>query len=131
MSRLIDLTGKTFGYLTVIQKGETGPTGQTRWECACRCGKPVTVDGYRLRNGKTKSCGCYRKETTQKRADDLSGKVFGRLTVLRRSEQLQARGFYPWICRCECGNIKNIKASDLKAGTTMSCGCLNDEKRRE
>lgn len=67
----------------------------------------------------------------QKRADDLSGKVFGRLTVLRKSEELHPRGYYPWVCKCECGNVKTISSSGLRDGTTKSCGCLNNEKRRE
>lgn len=36
-----------------------------------------------------------------------------------------------WRCRCDCGNIKDIKSEALKSGDTKSCGCLNIEKRKE
>lgn len=124
------MNGKTFGYLTVIKEGERNKRAQARWECLCKCGKSVTVEGSRLRNGVTKSCGCYRKELIQNRAEDLTGMVFGRLKVLRKSDEIHRSGFYPWICQCECGTIKPVRASNLKSSSTVSCGCNNNEKRK-
>ncbi len=56
---------------------------------------------------------------------DLTGKVFGRLTVLefRREGKIKK-----WLCVCECGNKKIIWGSSLKGGTTQSCGCLQKER---
>ena len=34
-------------------------------------------------------------------------------------------------CRCDCGNIKTILRSNLMAGYTQSCGCIQKEKTRE
>ena len=63
---LIDLTGKTFGRLSVIEKsGNSG--GKSLWKCACLCGKEVVVRGVHLRQGRQVSCGCYRSENTSKR----------------------------------------------------------------
>ena len=36
--------------------------GEVAWECLCDCGNIVTVGGYDLRSGNTKSCGCYKHE---------------------------------------------------------------------
>ena len=59
--RLIDLTGKTFGRLTV--RGKAPRTYQTMWDCVCSCGtRSVTVSGINLRTGHTASCGCLRTE---------------------------------------------------------------------
>lgn len=59
--RLIDLTGKTFGRLTVQDKAPR--TYQTMWECVCSCGaRDVVVSGINLRTGHTASCGCLRTE---------------------------------------------------------------------
>lgn len=56
---------------------------------------------------------------------DLTGKRFGRLTVIKLdSTNIEAR----WICLCRCGNQKIIRASQLKTGGTKSCGCLRLEK---
>lgn len=53
---------------------------------------------------------------------DLTGRAFGRLTVLRR---VGHRGEYIlWRCRCECGKEKDISAATLRNGNTNSCGCL-------
>lgn len=61
MSRLIDLTEKKFNMLTVIERIKKGEVGGTLWLCLCDCGKEVVVNGRDLKNGGTKSCGCYKK----------------------------------------------------------------------
>lgn len=53
----------------------------------------------------------------------LTGKQFGRLTVLGRA----TRKDY-WRCRCACGALKKIRSDSLRAnGGTRSCGCLQRE----
>lgn len=59
--------------------------------------------------------------------NDLTGKHFGRLTVLQRDESQKFRNIR-WICQCECGNIKSIQGSNLTSGLTNSCGCLHKNK---
>lgn len=60
MSReLPDLTGKTFGGLTVISYVGTRK-GSRMWKCQCGCGKIKTISGSNLFNGRTLSCGCLR-----------------------------------------------------------------------
>lgn len=56
---------------------------------------------------------------------DLTGQHFGRLVVESRITGTQ--GSSSWVCRCDCGLVKHIAASSLKAGDTKSCGCLNRE----
>lgn len=51
--------------------------------------------------------------------EDLTGKVFGRLTVLRLVGVV-------WECQCSCGSIALVKAGNLKS-STQSCGCLKKE----
>lgn len=61
--RRLDLTGQTFGRLTVTGLGEpSGKRRRTAWLCACDCGTVVTVVGESLRSGHAKSCGCFRRE---------------------------------------------------------------------
>lgn len=59
--------------------------------------------------------------------EDLTGKHFGRLTVLERDGGKDSKSGAFWICECECGKIKSIAAKALKSGATQSCGCLNKE----
>lgn len=58
----IDLTGQTFGRLTVLHRAEG--KHEARWVCRCSCerAREVTVLGGQLRSGKTKSCGCLWEE---------------------------------------------------------------------
>lgn len=56
---------------------------------------------------------------------DLTGQIFGRLTVVCRAES--KNGMTRWLCKCECGNEKEIYAVSLTRGLTKSCGCLQKE----
>lgn len=56
---------------------------------------------------------------------DLTGKRFGKLMVLERSENKNGRTY--WKCRCDCGNEINVIASNLLRGNTKSCGCSSIE----
>lgn len=57
---------------------------------------------------------------------NLEGRTFGMLTVLKRAENRNNRVF--WTCKCECGNIKDIRASSLLSEATRSCGCMTPYK---
>ena len=58
MARLIDITGKTFGNLTVKQRDISYTGNQAKWLCQCKCGNTTSVLGNNLRRGVTISCGC-------------------------------------------------------------------------
>lgn len=63
----VDITGQKFGRLTVLSVHQSShPGSRTKWLCQCECGNTTIVTISRLRNGKTKSCGCLRKETCRK-----------------------------------------------------------------
>ena len=64
---------------------------------------------------------------------DLAGKRFGRLTVIGRTEAPEGKGNGNswWLCKCDCGNTTIVTGIHLKDGKTQSCGCLNQEKRKE
>jgi hypothetical protein len=55
--RLIDLTGKKYGKLTVIERAGSCKSG-SQWKCICECGKESIVAACNLKNGEVKSCGC-------------------------------------------------------------------------
>ena len=62
------------------------------------------------------------------------GFVYGRLTVLRKSDSVDTGGKPMWDCKCCCGNLAVItKATGyvLSKKTTPSCGCVQLEKRRD
>lgn len=56
---------------------------------------------------------------------DLTGQQYGRLTVIKRAENIGKN--VAWLCKCECGKEKAVLGSHLKSGATQSCGCLLKE----
>lgn len=66
-----DLTGKTFGRLTVIKFDCVYSSGRSKskkrkWLCKCACGKTISVVTHDLKNNHTNSCGCYQREQTSR-----------------------------------------------------------------
>lgn len=138
MGKLIDETGKTYGYLTVIERAPNHKSGRAMWKCKCRCGNEVDVMGKHLRSGNTKSCGCYQRErATQsnlKRGGDLTNLRFGRLIALEEAgfiKKADGRNARLWKCQCDCGNICYIQHTYLQGGDTKSCGCIRSQGETE
>jgi len=71
-----------------------------------------------------------RKTTMGREAENLTGQVFGRLTVTVKSQDPRFRT-PAWVCQCSCGTVVGVRAMSLKSGATRSCGCLNTERRAE
>ena len=68
MSHLIDLTGRRFGRLMVVERvAAINKSTNARWLCKCDCGKEITVLGTTLRRGESQSCGCYRAELSKQK----------------------------------------------------------------
>lgn len=114
--RLIDISGKRYGSLTVVERINNDGSGGSKWVCRCDCGAEVVVYGANLRAGRTKSCGCRQKH------DDLTGQRFGKLVAIERINQPNNR-HEMWLCKCDCGNVTKTRKSRLLSGHTSSCGC--------
>lgn len=120
------LLNQTFGRLTVIAPGKVDKNGHKYWVCQCSCGNKVEVNGDNLRRQLTLSCGCYQKEQTSKALlIDLTGKRFGKLTVLKKSSNRGEK--VRWLCKCDCGTILEVEGANLKSGHTTSCGCIRSK----
>lgn len=109
-----EMQGMEFGDWEVLYKTTDG-----KWYCRCkRCGKEREVDGFTLRAGLSKSCGCKTRKS-------LIGVRFGLLKVIEESNN----GL--WVCECKCGNIREYRACNLIAGNTRSCGCKTNDLYRK
>lgn len=65
---------------------------------------------------------------------DLTGRKFGRLTVLKKGTGRYTQGGNyktTWVCRCDCGNVKEYDSQKLRKGRTLSCGCYRGQRIRE
>ena len=111
-AKLIDLTGQVYERLTVIKRVDDyiSPSGshQVQWLCKCKCGKEVIVTGNNLKNGNSKSCGCYNRELLTK-------------TNLTHNAS-NTRLYHIWICmKDRCYNPKNKKYKDYGGRGIIIC----------
>lgn len=58
---------------------------------------------------------------------DLTGQRIGRLTVIKRCDKPEDNRV-KWLCKCDCGNYKEIFGNNLTRNHTLSCGCIQKEK---
>ena len=129
IGNLIDLTGQRFNRLTVIKRAKN-QNGKTMWLCKCDCGTEKVVRADSLKDGSIQSCGCLSKEiTSQLNFKDLTGKRFGRWTVLHRVPN--QNNCTTWRCRCDCGTERDVFANSLLNGTSKSCGCYKDQRAHD
>lgn len=68
----IDLSGKTFGRWTVIEKTNHKTTNGRLWKCQCICGNVKEVPARYIRDGVSTSCGCYFRETAIKKLENAN-----------------------------------------------------------
>ena len=61
---------------------------------------------------------------------NLINQKFNRLLVMEKTDQRKS-GSIVWKCLCDCGNICYVSTRDLKSNNTKSCGCLNNDRRKE
>lgn len=116
--RFVNLTGETFGLLTVLCAFGKNSTKEIIWHCVCECGNTKNAKTSHLTSGKIKSCGCIgmiKKE--------LIGKTFGMVTVIRM-EGNDTNNELLWGCQCDCGKYFIKRGSDIRKGRIKSCGCI-------
>lgn len=68
------------------------------------------------------------EKTKQFTANDLAGRHFGSLTVLRVTEKREKRQIV-WECRCDCGETVLVRTQYLKDGSVRSCKTCRNRKR--
>lgn len=118
------LPGQTFGRWMVLDDFQKTPRGEKKWLCRCECGTVRYVLERSLKHGGSLSCGCLRKEAARKASSyELTGQVFGDLTVLGRSSRKTASNGLWWLCKCSCGNTCEVLGTLLVTGRKSHCGC--------
>ena len=120
-SRRTNHIGERYGMLVIDEmlynlKGDS----TTYVSCTCDCGNTQYITKLNsLITGNTLSCGCSHNP-------DLTGRKFGRLTVLHQIDSTTPQR--RWLCRCDCGVEVEAMSHPLLSGHVKSCGCLRSEK---
>lgn len=124
MGRFVDLAGQTFGDLTVIARsGMRHSSGGVLWDCRCACGADARVVAASLVSLSARSCGCLKqRELAEKHTKDLTGQIFGILTVIRRTGRMNGK-CHIWEYSCACGAVDEVRTTALVSGKIWSCGC--------
>lgn len=119
--------GLKINYIEVLSTKEISINNKKYYKCKCECGNEKNILISTIKSGRIRDCGCGEYARTR-----LIGKRFGKLVVIDAKRDINAKKKnIICVCRCDCGNTKNIIASKLKE--TNSCGCLkkfNYEKYR-
>lgn len=122
MPKFIDITGQEFNNIKVIKRGPK-KNNRIMWECQCHCGNTFFTEGYSLRTGHTKSCGCLKNIN---KINEIGNK-YEKLTVIEAANS-DSYGNSLWKCKCDCGNEVIILGKSLRNGSAKSCGCKRIEK---
>lgn len=93
-----DITGQKYGRLTALKRVENDAHKHAQWLCKCDCGNEVVVLKNSLTSGRTRSCGCYYKDTRHK-THHIHGQSYTRLFSIW-ANMLQ---------RCECQSNRAYK----------------------
>lgn len=117
--RTPDLSGKTFGCLTVLHRAPNEPEKYGRaaiWKVSCTCGHTFTARRSALKETRSFCDSC--------RATDLTGSIFGTLKVLAPTNTQSKRStdhYWQVIC-LGCGETKPVRGDHLISGKIKGCG---------
>lgn len=112
---LIDLTGRRFGRLTVLERA--GFNGKTLWRCVCDCGNETTALSSNLRKGMSRSCGCLKTDLQRQRMTKHGSGIKGAETLLYRIWKNM---------RQRCLNGKHPRYADYGGRGIVICDRWND-----
>lgn len=91
-NRFQDLSNQIFGYLKVVNLHHLNKGAY--WNCLCKCGKEKVILASRLKNGQTKSCGCYNREQSSKLNYKGSTYITGReFTKIKQQAKIRNLSF--------------------------------------
>lgn len=130
MGKLKETVGQKFGKWTVLGRGPEKDSRHPKLWCICDCEAHNIrlVDVGVLRNGKSSSCGCVRKEKSKEHLSNLNnnknlvGQSFGDFEVIEKTSEKQ-NGYYVYKCKCKyCHSERMINTNHLYQNANV-CGC--------
>ena len=131
MGTFKDITGQQFGDFIIDSFDPTKGKYKYYWNCHCvKCGYRKLVEGSSIRAGNSTRCVCNK--SFGRREDlgyerDISGKVYGGLTVLSYCDTKSSHS--RWLCKCNCGNEEVFSISQLKRRKNLMCSqCVEKYK---
>jgi hypothetical protein len=122
VGKSVDLSGKIFNDLLVLNREGSDKWGMAKWLCSCRvsnCSNTIVVRTSDLKSGNTKSCGKHFA------GKNLVGNEYGFLLVKSYIGFRNRKSIWNCFCRA-CGKEKEIRGDELPR--RISCGCLSNSE---
>jgi AP2 domain len=110
--RIILEEGSQYGLWTVVRFDCVDSKRRRRYICRCQCGYETSKVASVIADGKSKKCDFCR-------ASKLEGQQFHDWLVISRLPNRNGGGL--WLCRCKCGNERQVSASNLRSGSSKCC----------
>lgn len=107
-----DITGQKFNHLVVLGPSHRDERGSVLWTCRCVCGKDFAVPSSRLRNGRTRSCGCRKFDNIAERKVKHGHARRGRKSVYGIWMKMLRRCYDPKDSQYERYGGRGIKVCD-------------------
>jgi len=114
--------GDVYGQLKILKQVVSITSGR-RFLCECSCGVKKVFSLSNIRHKKNPACGCQRN--AGKKRQQVVGNTFNKFTAINEVVAKGGRRYFQ--CICTCGSIKTVEMSNLVAGRSKSCGCLQKE----
>lgn len=88
---------------------------------------PTATMHYRLQRGMSPEQAIVQPKRVI--GADMTGEVFGRLTVIERAGETAAgKPMWKCVCSCPAETIKIVVGADLRSGKVEGCGCVRRER---
>jgi hypothetical protein len=129
--------GDIVGQWTLLERQPGTHRAPPRWKCRCSCGVERLVSANNLSGPRptSRSCGCFKAQHSQATKPPsvaiTPGVTLGRWTILARGESRIGAREAVWLARCECGTEREVRASSMRSGVSVGCGCYRSERVRE
>ena len=120
MSKKIEMINKIFNNFLVLEEDSIRQNKKIYYKCQClKCNYIFSANGYHIRKEHVRcpNCGWSNK------MKDISNKRFGKLIAIRPTPKRYYQSVV-WLCKCDCGNYKEVPQKSLYSQGTQSCGCL-------
>jgi len=124
MKRSINIIGKTFSRLTVVEHLGRDKKNNSIWKCVCICGGETRTRGFMLRSGRAKSCGCWHSEEITLRLKQpripVSEKRCPTCNVVKPASDFGKDASRPSCLCSQCKHCKNVEYKRRNSAKVLS-----------
>ncbi len=123
MGTFVDLSGQKFNKVTMVRVNGRSAGKHLTYLCTCECGSEFTTEGYKVKQGHTKSCGCLQKQAAVRNFVLASNKVRIPSRKLAGLHGVLSRYRKDANTRKLSWSLNHEKACEMLLKNCYYCGC--------